>query len=99
MREKDVYIEILNLMISKMSNLLGDKIALSCAKRAPLVMDLNGKVENYYGGGETVVDILLKQYENIMGDVCHCPIQRAIEDVANKYPVKLPERIKICPIE
>lgn len=94
-REKEIYVKILNAIIKKMKELLGEKIALTCARRAPLVINLKGKVIDYYGEGEVVVDILLKQYEDVMLDNCYRLIKEAIKPIIKKARVKLPERIAL----
>ncbi|MEM5847057.1 MAG: hypothetical protein QXE97_03100 [Candidatus Aenigmatarchaeota archaeon] len=94
MKEKKTYIKILNKMIEVMTELLGEKIVLICARRSPLLLDEKGKVKTFYGEGEIVVGILLKQFESIVGSVCHEPIKKAIKPIIGKKKVKLPEVLK-----
>jgi hypothetical protein len=92
-KEKDVYIKILNEMVKAMSKLLGSKIALICARRATLIINSEGKVEDFYGNGKLAVEILLKQYEEVIGEVCHEPIRKAIKPIIEKKKVELPKSL------
>ncbi len=93
MKEKETYIKILNGMVKVMSELLGKKVALICARRAPLIISSEGKVENFYGDGKLVVEILLKQYEEVIGEVCHESIRKAIKPIIEKKKVELPKSL------
>ena len=93
-KQKKVYLEIFNAIINSMKELLGSKVAIIYARKAPIVMTMEGKVTDFYGEGEVVLEILLSQYESLMGDVCHKPIKRAIKEILKKTPVKVPERIR-----
>jgi hypothetical protein len=91
--DKKIYIKILDKIVKSMVDFIGSRIALTATRKAPVKIDLEGNVVDYWGEGEVVVDILLKQYEIIMGDACHPPIKKAIKPIIEKTPVKLPERI------
>jgi hypothetical protein len=92
-KEKETYVKILNEMIKVMSELLGSKVALICARRTPLIINPEGKVEGFYGEGKLAVEILLKQYEEVIGEVCHEPIRKAIKPIIEKKKVKLPKNL------
>lgn len=92
--EKEIYLEILQAILDSMVNFIGSRIALTAARKAPLNIDPEGKIVGYWGEGEVVVDILLKQYEAIMGGACYPIIKKALKPIVEKVFVKLPERIE-----
>ncbi|MGC8812700.1 MAG: hypothetical protein ACP5O8_03920 [Candidatus Aenigmatarchaeota archaeon] len=94
MKEKETYVKILNEMIKAMTELLGSKVALICARRAPLIISPEGKVEDFYGEGKIAVETLLKQYEEVIGEVCHEPIRKAIKPIIEKKRVELPKSLE-----
>lgn len=66
--EHEKYLHVFNIVLKSQKQLLGDKVALKYIRKAPLELDLDNHIVDYYGKGSDVLDILVDQYEEVWGD-------------------------------
>jgi hypothetical protein len=93
---QELYLKIIQAIVSAFKTFLGDKTALAKARKAPLFIDKNGEVSAYYGNGKNAVDILVQQFETVLGaEVAHLKIRNVVRDeVPEEQWQLLPERIQ-----
>lgn len=78
--EHEKYLHIFNIVLDSQKQMLGDKVALKYIRKAPLELDLDDNIVDYYGRGSDVLDILVDQYEDVWGeDVAHRKIGRSLK--------------------
>jgi len=65
--EHEKYLRIFNIILESQKQMLGDKVGLKYVRKAPLELDLDDQVVDYYGKGEDVLDIMVEQYEEVWG--------------------------------
>ncbi|MFB6076836.1 MAG: hypothetical protein ABEK12_01750 [Candidatus Nanohaloarchaea archaeon] len=95
MPDTDRYLDILQHMIDAMAEFVGDKVALKYARQAPLDIDPDGTVNDFYGEGGQAVSILLGKYEDYMGaSVADARLRSALRDLPEDRHDLLPERIR-----
>jgi len=75
------YMHIFEIVLDSQKDMLGDKVAFKYIRKAPLEVDLNGEIGDYYGKGEDVLDIIVGQYEKVWGeDVADRKIGRKLKE-------------------
>lgn len=67
MEEKEFYLSVMEDIMDKENAMIGEKVALARARKAPLQISPKGEVEDYYGDGKQAVDILMQQLEQVAG--------------------------------
>lgn len=92
----DFYLTLVRDILQSQKDLVGEDVALKHARKAPLEIDANGDVKNFYGKGEDSLETLIQQFEDVWGkEVAHRKIRRAIEDdVSEQEYERLPEYIR-----
>lgn len=93
---QEFYLEVIQRVIDKFEELLGTKVALKYARKAPLQIMPDGEVQAYYGQGRKALETLGKQYEEVWGDeVAYRKIRHALEGEIQESEIKLlPERMQ-----
>lgn len=80
-KEHEKYLHIFNMILESQKQMLGDKVGLKYVRKAPLELDLDDHIVDYYGEGTDVLDILVEQYEEVWGDeVADRKIGRKLKD-------------------
>lgn len=83
--EHEKYLHIFNIVLDSQKQMLGDKVALKHVRKAPLELDLDNHIVDYYGKGSDVLDILIDQYENVWGkQVADRKIGRKLKEELNE---------------
>jgi len=92
----DFYLDVFRSIIESQKNLVGEDVALKQARRAPLEIDRNGDINDFYGKGEDSLETLIRQYERVWGkEVAHRRIRSALQgDVSEQEYDRLPEYIR-----
>jgi len=96
MEDKEFYLSVIRGIMDKEKKMLGEKVALAKARKAPLQINPGGEIDDLYGKGDQAVDILVQQLEDVAGKkVIDSGIQNYIrsEYETDEYD-KLPERIR-----
>ncbi|MFB6115192.1 MAG: hypothetical protein ABEK04_02785 [Candidatus Nanohalobium sp.] len=96
MPNDDEYLQLLRKIVDNQKKLVGKKVALGKARSAPLRINPDHEIEEYYGEGKNAVDLLLQQYEKVWGkDVADKKMQRLVEKELDEEEYnKVPERIR-----
>lgn len=68
MEEKEFYLSVMEDIMEKENAMIGEKVALARARKAPLQISPSGEIEDYYGDGKQAVDILMQQLESVAGE-------------------------------
>lgn len=61
------YLTVMQELINTFSSVIGEKAALTLARKAPIKLDADGNITEYYGEDTQAVALLLEQYEGYMG--------------------------------
>jgi hypothetical protein len=92
---QEFYLEAIQQVVDKFSNIFGQKISYRYARRAPLEITPEGKVEAYYGTGRNALQTLVNQYERYMGEqTSNSKIRKALKDTPEDKYELLPEEIQ-----
>lgn len=93
---QEFYLEAIQIIINKFSELLGPKNAQRYARQAPLQITPDGDVKAYYGKGKDALETLVGQYEEVWGEeVAHRKVKNAMEDsISNDKYDLLPEYMR-----
>jgi hypothetical protein len=96
MQDEEFYLPLIKEIVGKQKTMLGDKVALGRARKAPLTINPDGEIEEFYGDGEQAVDILVQQYEEFAGkSVIDSNVQNVVKSKIDPDDYgKLPERIR-----
>ncbi len=96
MEDKEFYLSVIRGIMNKEEKMLGEKVALAKARKAPLEINPGGEINDIYGKGEQAVDILVQQLEDVAGKkVIDSGIQNYIQsEYETEEYDKLPERIR-----
>lgn len=87
--------DTLQMIVDRFARLFGRKAALQYARQAPLEISPDGTIDTYYGEGKQAIDILLQQYEDVMGkDVTDKHVRNAMRSLDDSYHDLIPERIR-----
>ncbi len=79
--EREKYLHIFNIILESQKQMLGDKVGLKYVRKAPLELDLDNHIVDYYGKGTDVLDIMVSQYEDVWGkEVADRKIGRKLKD-------------------
>jgi len=65
--EREFYRSLIQKIIDKQVDYLGSEAALSKARRAPVTIDPEGNVMDFYGKGKDVISMLESEYEEVWG--------------------------------
>jgi len=65
--EREFYQELIQEILNQQINSLGEKAALTKARRAPVTIGTKGQVMNFYGQGDDVLLMLASEYEEVWG--------------------------------
>jgi hypothetical protein len=66
--EKEFYLETIRKVVDQQKELLGKDVALMKARQAPLEIDKDNEVRDFYGRGEDTLKTLVDQYGEVWGD-------------------------------
>jgi len=96
MEDKDFYLSVIRGIIDKEKSMLGGKVALAKARKAPLEISPKGEIDDFYGKGDQTVDILAQQLEDVAGKkVIDSGIRNYIKSEYDQEDYKkLPERLR-----
>lgn len=96
MQDEEFYLPIIRQIVDKQKTMLGDKVALGRARKAPLTISPDNEIEEFFGDGKQAVDILVQQYEDFAGpNVVDSNVQNIVKsEVDSDDYDKLPERIR-----
>lgn len=83
--EREKYKNIFDIILETQKKMLGDKVALKYARKTPLEIDMSGELEDFYGEGESVLEIVVGQYEQVWGE------EVADRKIGRKLKSELPE--------
>ncbi len=94
---QELYLQVIQSIVDTFCDFLGEKTALSRARKAPLFIDKDGHVAAYYGSGRNALDIVVDQFESLLGqEVARIKIQAAVRACVPESKLEvLPERV--CP--
>lgn len=77
---QELYLKLVREIVSTFKAFLGEKTALTKARKAPLFIDKDGNVSAYYGNGRNAINILTTQFESVLGDrVAHRKIRSVVQ--------------------
>lgn len=65
--DKEFYISLIKEVVADQSEMLGEKVAVQKARGAPLEIDKDDEITDYYGKGESVLQTLVGKYEEVWG--------------------------------
>jgi hypothetical protein len=92
---QEFYLETIQKVVDKISDIFGQKIGYRYARQAPLEISPNGNVKAYYGTGRNALQNLVNQYETYMGDeTADAKIRDALKDVPEDKQRLLPDEIQ-----
>lgn len=96
MEEKEFYLSVMTDILEKENAMIGEKVAMARARKAPLQISPSGEIEDYYGDGKQAVDILMQQLEQVAGKkVIDSAVRNLIKsDYEPSDHDRLPERIR-----
>lgn len=96
MQDEEFYLPIIKKIVDKQKAMLGDKVALGRARKAPLTINRNNNVEEFFGDGQQAVNILVNQYEEFAGPkVIDSNVQNVVKSEVDPEDYdKLPERVR-----
>lgn len=96
---QELYLTVIRDIVDTFKDFLGDKTALAKARKAPLFIDKDGNVSAYYGQGRNALEILVNQFESVLGrEVARVKIRAAVRQTVPEDQMELlPERIR--PVE
>lgn len=90
--EDDLYLRMAREIVDTFRSFAGDTIALHAARRAPLAIDHEGEITDYYGRGEEAVRILVQQYEDMVGEeMAHLKARQAIRRIEGMEDCRMPD--------
>lgn len=91
--DKEFYISLIREIVADQSEMLGEKVAVQKARAAPLEIDKNGEITDYYGKGESVLQTLVGKYEEVWGaEVARRKVRETVEgNVSEEKYELLPE--------
>lgn len=70
--------------------MLGEKTALMNARKAPLEIDKDGTITDFYGEGRQVLSILTEQYAAVFGEyVARRKVRKALDDIVDEETEQL----------
>lgn len=79
--EKDFYLDTIRKVVEQQKELLGDDVALMKARQAPLEIDKDNEVKDFYGQGEDTLETLVDQYGEVWGDqVARRKVRRTVKE-------------------
>lgn len=96
MSDEEKYLGLLRAIIKKQESLLGRKVAQGKARSAPLEINPDGEINDYYGKGENAVELLIKQYEEVWGkEAADKKLKRVVRKELGQQDYNMvPERIR-----
>lgn len=96
MHDEEFYLPILKEIVEKQKTMLGGKVALGIARKAPLTINPSNEIEEFFGDGKQAVNILVQQYEDFAGPkVIDSNVQNVVKSQVNNDDYdKLPERAR-----
>lgn len=66
--QKDFYLSFIRDLIAEQEAMLGRNVALQKARSAPLEIDKDGNINDFYGQGEDVLETLVQQFGGVWGE-------------------------------
>lgn len=84
-KNHDQYLSIFETVLDSQRQLLGDKVALKYARKTSLEINPDGELTGFYGDGESVLEILVQQYEDVWGE------EVADRKIGRELKAELPE--------
>ncbi len=92
---QEFYLECLQKILDKMTDIFGRKIGQKYARQAPLEITPDGEIKAYYGTGRNALQNLINQYELYMGEeTANEKIRSALSDVEGSKVELLPEEVR-----
>lgn len=75
---REFYLRAVKIVVDRFEQLLGKKVAMKYARKAPLEISPDGEITGYYGEGRKALEILGEQYEEAWGEeVAYRKIRRS----------------------
>lgn len=95
MADEETYLNLLDTILQHHIELVGEKVALTAARRSPLEIDTEGSVKGFYGEGAEALDILTEQFIEMAGPEVTLSRIRSIvrEELDESDYEAIPERI------
>jgi hypothetical protein len=96
MADEETYLHLLDTILQHHIDLVGEKVALTAARKAPLEIDTEGTVTGFYGDGREALDILTDLFIEMAGqEVTLSRIRSIVEDELDEQDYDtVPERIR-----
>jgi hypothetical protein len=96
MQDEEFYLPIITKIVDKQKTMLGDKVALGRARKAPLTINKDNEIIEFYGDGKQAIDILVQKYEEFAGEkVIDSSVRNVVKSEADPEDYeKLPERTR-----
>lgn len=88
------YKELLSEVLKAQKEFVGEKQALSAARRSSLELSRDGEIEDYYGSGEVAMKVLLQVFYNQTGQAGLNYTRRHLHSIGMEIPddVETPSR-------
>lgn len=88
--DKEFYISLIKEIVADQSDMLGEKVAVQKARAAPLEIDKDDEITDYYGKGESVLQTLVAKYEEVWGtEVARRKVRDTVEDNVSEEKYEL----------
>lgn len=96
MEDKEFYLSVMRDILDKETSMIGEKVAMARARKAPLQITPKGEIDDYYGDGKQAVDILMQQLEHVAGrKVIDSVVRNLVQSEYDPDDYEmLPERIR-----
>jgi len=92
---QEFYLNCLQSILDKMTDIFGRKIGQKYARQAPLEITPDGEIKAYYGTGRNALQNLINQYEIYMGEeTANKKIRNGLSEVSSKKTELLPEEVQ-----
>lgn len=96
MPEEDKHLHLIKAIVKNQERLEGKKVAIGRARSAPLQIDSEGEIKQYYGEGKNALDLLIQQYEEVWGqNVADKKIRNTVQkEFEPEDYSEVPERVR-----
>jgi len=93
--DTDFYIQAIRAILDEFRSVIGDKTAMIQARKAPVKIGSDNEIDGYYGQGKDVLDILVRQFEDIFGTgMARARARTALREITEPDDERVPERIR-----
>lgn len=96
MSETDKHLRLIKSVVDNQEKLEGKQVAIGRARSAPLRINADGEIEEYYGEGKNALNLLVKQYEEVWGEkVADRKIKKTVRKEFDEEDYsEVPERVR-----